>query len=178
MSDTRVYGLMAEFDDPEDLVVASQRAHDAGYREMDAYSPFPIHGLDDAIGFKDSKVQWMMFWGGVIGAAAGFALQAYANGMDYPINVGGRPFISWPYFFPVTFESTILLSSFAGVLGMLGLNGLPKPYHPVFNAPRFDLATQDRFFLCIEAKDPKFEIDETARFLEGLGSLSVEEVPH
>lgn len=171
-----IYGLMAEFSDPEEIVVAADKASKQGYRRLDAYTPFPVHGLDEAIGFHESKVPWIIFLAGVVGAISGFALQAWINVVDYPMNVGGRPYLSWPSFIPVTFECTILFASFGAVIGMLGLNGLPRPYQPVFNAPRFDLASQDRFFLCIEAVDPKFDLHKTRRFLESLGPSSVTEV--
>ena len=172
--ESKIYGIMAEFADPEEIVVAAHKVHEAGYRRMDAYTPFPVHGLVEAIGFKDARVPWMIFCGGVIGAVVGFGLQAWVSYSAYPMNVGGRPYIPWPSFIPVTFECTVLAASFAAVFGMLGLNGLPKPYHPVFNASRFELASQTSFFLCIEADDPKFQAEETERFLRGLGASDVE----
>jgi len=173
---TRLYGLLAEFDAPEDLVAAAERAYADGYRRLDAYSPFPVHGLAEAIGFHTNRVPLLVLIGGLVGAGAGFFSQYWAAVIDYPINVGGRPLNSWPSFIPITFEVTILLAALAAVLGMLALNGLPQPYHPVFNAPRFALATRDRFFLCIEAIDPRFDPEATRKFLEGLGAKEVTDV--
>jgi len=173
-----VYGVMAEFDSPEDLLAAAHRAHREGYRQMDAYSPFPIHGLAEAIGFRRTWLPLLVLIGGVLGALAGFGTQYYAAVIDYPINVGGRPLNSWPAFIPVTFEVTILFAALTAVLGMLALNGLPMPYHPVFNAPRFALASHDRFFLCIEAADPRFDRQGTRRFLESLNAREVTDVEH
>jgi hypothetical protein len=163
-----VYGLMAEFEDPNQLVSAAHRAREAGYRRMDAYSPLPIEELHEAIGFHDTKLPLIVLIGGVIGGLSGYLLQFWASTMAYPLNVGGKPLNSWPAFIPVTFECTILGAALAAVLGMLALNGLPQPYHPVFNVARFALASRNRFFLCIEARDKRFELEETRRFLETL----------
>ncbi|GIV19818.1 MAG: membrane protein [Armatimonadota bacterium] len=171
-----LHGIIAEFESAEDLLHAAQRARQAGYTRMDAYSPFPVHGLSEAIGFEDHKVPWVVFLAGVVGAIAGFSLQYYISVVDYPINVGGRPHLSWPSFIPVTFETTVLFAAFGAFIGMLALNGLPQPYHPVFNAPRFERASQDRFFLCIEANDPQFDRVKTRHFLENLGARLVSEV--
>lgn len=173
----QMYGMLAEFGDAEEIVVAASRARDAGYTRLDAYTPFPVHGLPEAIGFRDVLVPWIIFVGGVCGALSGYGLQYWINAVDYPLNVGGRPLVPWPSFIPVTFECTVLFAAFAAVVGMLMLNGLPRPHHPVFNAEHFARASQDRFFLCIEARDPQFDADATRRFLEGLGALSVEEIP-
>lgn len=170
------YGLVAEFETPEELLAAAERARDAGYRKMDAFSPFPIHGLSDAIGFRDVKVPYIIFAMGVIGAVAGYALQWYTSAVDYPLNVGGKPLNSVPAFFPVTFECTILFAAFGGFFGMLALNGLPKPYHSVFNTPGFQRASQDRFFLAIEAEDANFDGVRTRELLEGLKPVRVSEV--
>lgn len=172
----RLYGLMAEFQNPHDLVEAARRAREAGYRQMDAYSPYPVEGLAEALGLERTRVPLITLIGGLLGAAVGFALQYWISVIDYPINVGGRPLNSWPAFIIVTFELTVLFAALFAVLGMLALNGLPMPYHPVFNVPRFALATRDRFFLCIEASDPKFRPDETRYFLERLAPRVVSEV--
>jgi ActD protein len=163
-----LYGLMAEFEDPNQLVAAAHRAREAGYRRMDAYSPLPIEELHEAIGFHDTKLSKIVFIGGLIGCISGYLLQFWVSTMAYPLNIGGKPLNSWPAFIPVTFECTILGAALAAVLGMLALNGLPQPYHPVFNVPRFALASRNRFFLCIEARDKKFDVTETRRFLEAL----------
>jgi Alternative complex III, ActD subunit len=167
------YGLMAEFDDPSSLVAAAHRAHQQGYRCMDAYSPFPIEELHEALGAHPSRLPLIVLIGGLVGGSGGYLLQYWTAGIAYPLNVGGKPFHSWPMFIPVTFETTILVAALAAVLGMLALNGLPQPYHPVFNVPRFALASRNRFFLCIEARDPKFDLEETRRFLETLDPREV-----
>jgi len=172
----RIYGLMAEFEDPTALVAASRRAYEEGYRRMDAYSPFPIEELSEAIGFHHTKLPVIVFLGGVFGCLAGFGLQYWISVIEYPLNVGGKPTYSWPSFIPPTFEMTILFAALSAVLGMLALNGLPEPYHPVFNVSRFALATRNRFFLCIEAIDPKFDLEGTRRFLETLTPRNVSEV--
>jgi len=172
----KIHGLMAEFDDANALVLATASAHDAGYRRMDAYSPFPIEELHDALGSHPSRLPLIVLIGGLVGCVAGFLLQYWASAIAYPINVGGRPFNSWPAFIPVTFECTILGAALSAVLGMLALNGLPMPYHPVFNVPRFALASRNRFFLCIEARDAKFELEATRQFLETLKPREVSTV--
>ena len=168
-----VYGLMAEFDDPTTLVAATARAHHEGYRRMDAYSPFPIEELHEALGSPPSRLPLIVLIGGLSGCIAGYLLQYWVSVIAYPVNVGGKPFHSWPAFIPVTFECTILAAALAAVLGMLALNGLPMPYHPVFNVARFALASRNRFFLCIEARDPKFDLEDTRRFLETLNPREV-----
>jgi Protein of unknown function (DUF3341) len=173
-----VYGLMAEFDNPEALLAAAQRAYDEGYRHLDAYSPFPVEGLAEAIGFHRSGLPLVVLIGGLLGGLGGYLMQYYMMVIDYPLNVGGRPLHSVPAFIPVTFELTILAAALAAVLGLLALNGLPMPYHPVFNVPRFALASRDLFFLCIEATDPRFDRQNTRRFLKSLTSLEVSEVAH
>ncbi len=175
-STPRIYGLIAEFDSPDALLEAARRAHAEGYRRMDAHTPFPIEGLAEAIGFRRTRLPLVVLVGGIIGCVGGFLMQYYISVIAYPLNVGGRPLNSWPAFIPVTFETTILAAALAAVIGMLALNRLPMPYHPVFNVPRFRLATRDRFFLCIEATDPKFDRDETRRLLESLGPLGVFDV--
>ena len=178
MTAPRPYGLMAEFDDAKALVIATAIAHAEGYRRMDAYSPFPIEELNDALGARPSGLPLIVLIGGLVGCLGGFLLQYWAAGIAYPGNVGGRPFNSWPAFIPVTFECTILCASLAAVFGMLALNGLPMPYHPVFNVPRFALASRNRFFLCIEARDRKFHLEETRAFLETLKPREVSAVAH
>ena len=170
------YGLMAEFDSPEALREAAQRAFAAGFRRMDAYSPFPVEGLAEALGFHRSRVPLIVLIGGILGCLGGFFLQYWLAVIDYPINIGGRPLNSWPSFVPVTFELTILVAALSAVFGVLALNGLPMPYHPVFNVERFQLASRNRFFLCIEATDPKFELESVRRFFESVGSQGVYEV--
>ena len=171
-----IYGVMAEFDNPDMLYAGAERAHAAGYRRMDAYSPFPIEGLAEVIGFKRTQLPLIVLIGGILGGIGGFYLQYWTSVIDYPLIVGGKPYNSWPAFIPVTFETTILGAALAAVLGMLGLNGLPMPYHPVFNVERFALASRDRFFLCIEAADQKFDIDNTVEFLRSLNPSSIHEV--
>ena len=173
-----VYGLMAEFDDPTHLVRAAASAREAGYRRMDAYSPFPIEELHEALGAHHSRLPLIVLIGGMVGCIGGFLLQYWASAIAYPINVGGRPFNSWPAFIPVTFECTILGAALSAVLGMLALNGLPMPYHPVFNVPRFALASRNRFFLCIQARDKKFDVEKTRQFLETLKPREVSTVAH
>ena len=167
------YGLLAEFDDATSLVAAAANARDAGYRSMDAYSPFPIEELHHALGSHQTKLPLIVLIGGLVGCLGGYALQYWASVIAYPVNIGGKPLHSWPAFIPVTFECTILVAALSCVLGMLALNGLPQPYHPVFNVPRFALASRNRFFLCIEATDPKFDVEDTKRFLETLSPLEV-----
>ena len=171
-----IYGLMAEFAEPEALLEAARRSFGEGYRRMDAYSPFPIDGLAEAIGFHKTRLPLLVLIGGIIGCAGGFYLQYWAAVIDYPLNIGGRPLNSWPMFIPVTFELTILVAGLTAVLGLLALNGLPMPYHPVFNVERFQMATRNRFFLCIESADLKFDQEATRRFLENLRPHGVYEV--
>lgn len=172
----RVYGLMAEFTDATALVAAAERAHKEGYRRVDAYSPFPIEELHHALGSPHSKLPMIVLVGGLLGCIGGFLLQYWAATTAYPVNVGGRPLNSWPAFIPVTFETTILVAALSAVLGMLALNGLPMPYHPVFNVERFALASRSRFFLVIEAADKRFDLDATRRFLETLGPREISKV--
>jgi hypothetical protein len=167
------YGVVAEFDTPEQLVSAARKVREAGYKQLDAYTPFPIHGLVDVVGFKDEKVPWIVFISGLLGATAGYLLQYYTSVVDYPMNVGGKPLNSLPMFFPVTYECTILFAVFGAFFGMLALNKLPQPYHGVFNTPNFDRASQDKFFLAVEAIDPQFDEVETKRLLEDTDANSV-----
>src|SRR5258705_12916186 len=171
-----LYGVMAEFENPSDLVTAARRTYEAGYRRINGYSPYPIEELSEAIGFTHTSLPLIVFIGGVVGGLAGFFMQYWMEVIDYPLNVGGKPFNSWPAFVPITFECTVLFAAFAAVFGMLALNKLPQPYHPVFNAPNFALATRDSFFLVIESKDPKFDHDEAIRFLRTLEPREVVDV--
>jgi len=173
-----IYGLMAEFDSPTAIVAATRQAYEAGYRKMDAYTPFPIEELSEAIGFRHSALPLVVLIGGIVGCLGGYALQYWVSVIAYPINIGGRPLHSWPAFIPVTFETTVLAAALSAVLGMLALNGLPMPYHPVFNVKSFAFATRDRFFLCIEATDPRFDREGTRRFLESLGPREVCDVEY
>jgi len=176
MKSSVIYGLMAEFEDPTSLVTATERAHHEGYRHMDAYSPYPIEELHDALGARHTRLPLIVLIGGLVGCLGGYALQYWSSVIAYPLNIGGKPLHSWPAFIPVTFECTILAAALSCVLGMLALNGLPMPYHPVFNLGRFALASRNRFFLCIEAKDPKFDLEATRRFLESLEPREVSTV--
>ncbi|MCC7417091.1 MAG: DUF3341 domain-containing protein [Acidobacteria bacterium] len=159
---------MAEFEHPSDLVEAARAASSQGYRCLDAYSPFPIEELHEALGSPHTRLPLVVLLGGLVGCLGGYFLQYWVSVIAYPINVGGKPLHSWPAFIPVTFECTILGAALAAVLGMLALNGLPQPYHPVFNVPRFALASRDRFFLVIEAVDPRFDLEQTTGFLQSL----------
>lgn len=177
MKRTPVYGLLAEFDTPEEIVSAARKTHEAGYKKVDAYSPFPIEELAHAIGFHHNGVPLVVLVGGLLGCFSGFMLQWWINTISYPVNIGGRPHNSWPSFIPVTFEMTILFAGIFAVLGMLALNGLPMPYHPVFNVPRFAFASRDRFFLIIFSSDSKYDSASTRQFLEALNPQSITEVP-
>jgi hypothetical protein len=171
-----LHGLMAEYETPTALVEAAEKARLAGYRKMDAYSPIPIHELDEALGLKRTRLPLLVLLGGIAGGVGGFALESWASAIAYPMNVGGRPLNSWPHFIPVTFETTVLGAALTCFLGMWALNKLPQPYHPVFNVPAFARASLDRFFLCIEADDPKFDRHATWQFLESLDPVGVSEV--
>jgi Alternative complex III, ActD subunit len=178
MKSEPIYGVMAEFDNPTDLVHAAKSAFDAGYRKMDTYTPYPLEEAAEAIGAHHNRVPLITLVGAMLGMIGGYSLQFWVSAVNYPINVGGKPFHAWPAFIPVTFECAVLGASLAAVFGMLALNGLPQPYHPVFNVPSFARASRDHFFLCIEAQDPKYRSDETRRFLESFHPLEVSEVPH
>lgn len=172
----RVYGLMAEFDDPGGLLAATRHAYQDGYRRMDAYSPFPVEGLAEALGARRKAVPLIVLLGGLVGCFGGFFMQYYIAAIYFPLNIGGRPLNSWPAFIPVTFELTVLVAALSAVFGLLALNGLPMPYHPTFNVPRFKFASRDRFFLCIEAADPKFDRERTREYLLRLEAREVNEV--
>ena len=172
-----IHGLMAQFESPEHLVAAANRAYAAGYRKMDAYSPMPIDGLAEAIGFTKHWVSAVVLAGGLAGCIGGFSLLWWICVIAYPHNVGGRPLNSWPSFIPITFECMILFAGLTSMFSMLGMNGLPKPYHPVFNVKAFQRASVDKFFLCIEATDPMFRTEDTVHFLGTLGGREVSIVP-
>jgi hypothetical protein len=171
-----IYGLMAEFDNPTSLVEAARAAREKGYRKLDAYSPFPIEELSDALHLHHNKLPLLVLLGGIAGGLAGYLLQYYVTVVYFPINIAGRPLHSWPSYIIIAFETTILFASISAVLGMLALCGLPMPYHPTFNVPRFALASRNRFFLCIESRDPLFDRARTIEFLETLGPREVSEV--
>jgi len=171
-----LYGVIAEFENPNDLVHAARKVYEAGYRRINGYSPYPIEELSEAIGFTHTSLPLIVFIGGVVGGLSGFFMQYWIEVIDYPINVGGKPFNSWPAFIPITFEMTVLFAAFSAVLGMLVLNKLPQPYHPVFNAPNFALATRDRFFLAVEANDAKFNHEQVTDLLKSLGAIEVSDV--
>ena len=170
------YGLMAEFDTAEALLHATEKTTDAGYTKTDAFSPFPIHGLFDALKITERKVAPMILIGGLAGLAAGVGLEYYTQVIAYPMNIAGRPFWAWGAYIPPAFETTILFASFTAVIGMFAMNGLPRPYHPVFNVPQFSRASRDKFFLVIESDDPKYDAGTTRAFLQGLGATGVFEV--
>ena len=174
---TGLYGVIAEFATPAELTAAAEATRDAGYTFTDAFSPFPIHDLHKAVGMHRTGMSALVLGGGIIGGIGGFFMCWYANVISYPLNIGGKPLNSWPAWIPITFECTILIAAFAAVFGMLALNGLPMPYHPVFNVRRFDQASRDKFFLVIQARDPKFDFDRVWKFLEALHPREVVDVP-
>jgi Protein of unknown function (DUF3341) len=174
---SHIYGVLAEFPTPHELIHAVEKTREAGYRRIEAYTPFPVEGLSEALALKRNKVPLITLIGGLTGGLGGFFFQYWVSVIAYPVNIGGRPLNSWPAFIPVTFELTVLGAALSAVFGMLALNGLPRPHHPLFNVRRFVRhATSDRFFLCIEARDPKFNLSESARFLQGLHAAHVSEV--
>jgi hypothetical protein len=172
-----LYGIMAEFDSATQLVDAARQVRDAGYSKTDAFTPFPLHEIDEALGIKRSILPYLCFAGGITGLLSGLGLTYFVHVIDYPIIVGGRPHFSLPAFIPPTYELTILFASFTAVFGMLFLNGLPRPYHPVFNVPRFALASREKFFLIVETADPNFEYEKTRELMNGLGAQEVFDVP-
>jgi hypothetical protein len=172
----KLYGLLAEFDSATAIVDAARRTRQAGFTKIDTFTPFPIHELDAALKLPRTKLPWLVLGGGIAGMAAGFALQYWASVIQYPLNIGGRPLASWPAFIVPSYELTILFAALTAVIGMIALNGLPMPYHPVFNVPQFSSASADRFFLSIETRDPRFDLAATRSFLEGLHPLGVTEI--
>src|ERR1700724_485847 len=174
---SHIYGVVAEFPTPHELIHAVERTREAGYRRIEAYTPFPVEGLSEALALKRNNVPLITLIGGLTGGLGGFFFQLWASAIAYPVNVGGRPLNSWPAFIPVTFELTVLGAALSAVFGMLALNGLPQPYHPLFNVERFSKhATTDRFYLCIEARDKKFDLAGSARFLQSVGAHHITEV--
>ncbi len=173
-----LHGVMAEFTNPHAVLDAARSARQLGYTALEAYTPYPVEGLPAALGHPRNRVPFIVFIGGLVGAGAGFLMMYWTMAVDYPFNVGGRPFNSWPVWVPITFEMLILFASFGAFFGTLFLNGLPRLHHPVFDVPGFERATQDRFFLCIESTDPRFDAEEVKRFLATLAPLTVVEVPN
>lgn len=171
-----LYGIMSEFNTATELVDAARRVRDGGYTKTDAFSPFPLHEIDEALGIKRSVLPYLIFAGGITGLMAGIGLEYFVHVYDWPIIVGGRPHFSLPAFIPPAYELTILFAAFTAVFGMLFLNGLPSPYHPVFNVPRFALATREKFFLIIESGDPLYDYEKTRSFMESLGGQEVFDV--
>jgi hypothetical protein len=171
-----LYGLIAEYDTPDQVVRAAEAARKAGYTKMDAYSPHPVEGIEDALGLKPTRLGFVVLAMGLIGVAAGFGMQWYAGAEFYPLNIGGRPLNPWPAYIVITFEVTVLLSAFTAGLFMLARNGLPRPYHSIFNAPGFERASRDGYYLCVESVDPRFDAGGVRTFLEGTGPVRVEEV--
>jgi hypothetical protein len=177
LRDNDIYGLMAEFNDPEKLINAARAARESGYTDLQAYTPFPIEELGDYVTIRRRNwIPAIVLIGGIFGGSTGFLMQYFAMAVSYPLNVGGRPLFSWPSFIPITFELTVLGAALFGAFGMLVLNGLPRPFHPVFTAPEFRLASNSGFFLCIKSADEKFDPKATAKFLEELMPAAVTEV--
>lgn len=172
-----IYGYLAEYEHPEPLIAAAKAARAEGFQMMECYTPMPVHGLTEVLGYKN-KVALLVLIGGITGLLVGFSLCYWVSVLQWPLDIGGRPLNSWPAFVVPTFETTILFASLTAVFGMLALNGLPQPYHPLFNVPNFNEATRSRFFLLIAASDPKFDMARTREFLAQLAPVSVTEVPH
>jgi hypothetical protein len=174
--ENKLYGMIAQFGSAEALLASVKKARAQGYCKMEAYSPYPIHGLSEALGFRRTKLPYLIFLGGMTGAIGGFSMLWSSAAYFYPFNIAGRPYFSWEAFVPITFECMILLAAFSAVLGMLGLNGLPQPYHPLFNSEAFAHASRDKYFLCVESVDPLFDVDKTRQFLESLNPEEIDEV--
>jgi hypothetical protein len=172
----KLHGFTAHYETPEDLIEAAKKAREAGYSKLDALTPYAVEGLVEVLGQRDDRVPKIVLTFGVLGALSGFALQTYVSVFDYPLNIGGRPNLSWPSFIPITFECGVLAAALSALVGMLVLNGLPRPHHPIFDAPEIERATDDRFVLFIESEDPLFNASETREFLKGTGAVSVQEV--
>jgi len=168
-----VWGIAAEFEEPDELIECARRARLEGYTRMDAYTPMPVEGLSEAIGFRNKQMPALMFLGGLLGGTSGYFMEWFANTQSYPLNLGGRPYHTWPNFIVITFECTVLACALTGVFGMIILNGLPTLYHPIFNTPNFDRASQDRFFFAIEARDKNFELEKTLAFMKAQGAVNV-----
>jgi hypothetical protein len=175
---TPIYGLLAEFETPQQLLEATRRTRQAGYREVDAFAPYPVEGLATELGMRKTRMPVLVLLTALVGTAAGFGMQYWTMKVDYPFDAGGRPYNSWPAFLPIVFEVMVLVASLSALLGMLFLNGLPQPYHPLFRVERFAEANSFRFFLCVEAADPRFDREATAGFLAGLAAARVIEVPN
>lgn len=172
----KLFGLLAEYEHPGALLKAAEKVRDAGYQKFDTYSPFPIHGMDEAMGLKNSKLGWIVLVHGALGLAGALAMITFMAFIDYPLNISGKPYLNWPAFVPVTFELTVLLSSFGAVFGMFFLNGLPRHNHPLFNSSNFLRATNDKFFLCIESEDTLFSEDKAAKLLKDAGAVHIEKI--
>ncbi|HZX25364.1 MAG TPA: DUF3341 domain-containing protein [Woeseiaceae bacterium] len=177
VGDRELFGVTAMFDSADELVCAARRLRGKGYRRLDAYTPFPVEGLSEALGCRSGKVRWCVLAGALLGGALAYFLQWYSAVVDYPVNVGGRPLHAWPAFLVVTFEMAVLGGALAGFFGMLALSGLPRLHHPVFDLPEFGRATRGRFFLCIESSDERFDVERVTKDLEALAPLTVQEVP-